>query len=389
MHAPVWTPEAIRFAQDPETGAEIEQLTSEPVTSTNIYCEQRYASADGTRIAISRKPFGQPAELWACDMRSLRLCRLAEGHAVGANSALNVVYFIPPGEPQARLMRLDLVTFAIRELFRFDGALPSSGAISPDERWYVAGPFPVRDNLFALRKISLADGKSEVLCEIEDMFNPHLQFEPSEGRLVNVQINRGGGKNKGTGGQNLAGPLGATLSVADVESGKVTPLPAGRPFTPPISGHECWVGKSGRLLFTAGQYNVSASAYVTLKEAPAAERDMPAAAIFSVKPGEAKAAVVAADRLYNHLAASDDGRFFIADDHATGSVYVGSIATGRSRRLCDSLTRQGLCQYSHVHPYMTPDNRFVIFNSIVTGVAQVFAARLPDGFLAAVEKDSR
>jgi hypothetical protein len=35
---------------------------------------------------------------------------------------------------------------------------------------------------------------------------------------------------------------------------------------------------------------------------------------------------------------------------------------------------------------MTPDSRFVIFNSIVTGVAQVYAARVPDGFLANVLK---
>jgi hypothetical protein len=308
---------------------------------------------------------------------------MAEGHAVGANASLSAVYFLPPNEAQARLMRLDLMTLEIRELFRFTAELPPSGAISPDERWYVTGPFHVRDNSYALRRVSLADGQSQVLCEIEDMFNPHLQFEP-EGKLVNVQINRGGRKNKATGAQALAGHLGATLCAVDVASGKVIPLPAGRPFTPPISGHECWVGKSGRLLFTAGQYNVSASAYVTLQEAPAAERDMPAAAIFSVKPGDLAATVVASDRLYNHLAASDDGRFFIADDHATGSIYIGSIATGRSLRLCHSGTRQGLCQYSHVHPYMTPDNRYVIFNSIVTGVAQVYAARVPDGFLDAV-----
>jgi len=34
---------------------------------------------------------------------------------------------------------------------------------------------------------------------------------------------------------------------------------------------------------------------------------------------------------------------------------------------------------------MTPDNKFVIFNSIVTGVPQVYAARIPEGFLTQLD----
>jgi hypothetical protein len=34
-----------------------------------------------------------------------------------------------------------------------------------------------------------------------------------------------------------------------------------------------------------------------------------------------------------------------------------------------------------VHAYLTPDNRYVVFNSTQTGSAQVMAARLPEGFL--------
>ena len=54
MTSITWVPESIRYGRDDKSGVEIEQLTSEPVTSTNIYCEQRYASADGARIAIAR-----------------------------------------------------------------------------------------------------------------------------------------------------------------------------------------------------------------------------------------------------------------------------------------------------------------------------------------------
>lgn len=380
-----WIPEAIRFGEDAETGAAIEQLTTEPVTSTNIYCEQRYASADGSRIALSRKPFGRPTELWVCDMRKLRLWRVAEATPVGANPARNAVYCTAPQGNTSCLLRVDLMDLTLREVLSFDGPTPPACAITPDERWCVAGPFQVRDSLFSLSRIRLADGHTETLCEIDDIAG-HMQFDPGGSGQTIVQINRGRWRNFAAGGIGLTGPMGATLSVVDVESREVRPLPAGRPHTPPISGHECWAGKSGRILFTAGQYNVTASAYVTLQQPPEAEQAMPRAALYSVAPGEASARVVAANLLFNHLAASDDGRYFVADDHATGSIYIGSIAKGRSLRLCDSHTRQGTCQYSHVHPYMTPDNRYVIFNSIVTGVAQVYAASVPDGFLASVDR---
>ena len=379
----MWYAEAIRFDQDAETGAEIEQLTSEPVTSTNIYCEQRYASADGTRVAMSRKPFGQPTEIWVCDMRSLRLCRVVQAHPVGANASRNAVYGVVPQGKTCRLLRVDLVSLDVREICTLDMPVPHGGAPTPDERWYVSGPYQVRDNLFRLCRTDLVSGRTEPLCEIEDI-SGHMQFDHAGSGQTIVQINRGRKRDMATGGGALTGPLGATLSVVDVDSGKVTALPIGRPHTPPISGHECWVGKTGQILFSAGQYNVTSSAFVTLKEPPDAERHMPRAALYLLKPGEAAPRVLAQDKLFNHLAASDDGRYFIADDHTTGSIYIGSIASGRSVRLCDSHTRQGTCQYSHVHPYMTPDNKYVIFNSVVTGVAQVYAARIPEGFLATV-----
>jgi hypothetical protein len=284
-------------------------------------------------------------------------------------------------------MRLCLVELTSRELFAFaPGEQPKTGTVSPDESCFVGGPYPVRDNVFRLHRLDLASGRVEPCCEIADMFNPHVQFNPADGRQIVVQINRGGQLNLKSGGYRLTGPLGATLSIVDVPTGRVEPLPAGRPHTPPISGHECWTGLSGEVLFTGGQYQVSPSAWVTLREAPEEERAMPAAAIFGARPGDQQARVVAQGLLYNHLGASDDGKYFIADDHRTGRVYVGSVATGKALGLCESHTRQGLCQYSHVHPYMTPDNRFVVFNSIVTGVAQVYAARVPEGFLARLDR---
>jgi hypothetical protein len=290
------------------------------------------------------------------------------------------------GNGNSKLMRLDLKDLVSSELFTFEGDAPPRGAVSPDERWFVGGSFPVKDkkNMYSLCRIDLVSKKIITLCEVQDMFNPHIQFDPGNGSRAFIQINRGGVMDLSKDMKARTGRLGATLAMLDLETGKVSPLPVGRPHTPAISGHEAWAGKSGRIFFTAGQYNVTSSSYVTLNNPPEEEKNMPAAAIYSVSPGDSEARVLAKGILFNHISVSDDGRFFTGDDHVDGVIHIGNVETGRYLPLCDSHTRQGTCQYSHAHSYMTPDNKYVIFNSIATGIAQVYAARIPDGFLEKV-----
>lgn len=178
-----------------------------------------------------------------------------------------------------------------------------------------------------------------------------------------MQVNRGSRFTTSTGLTRLSGPLGATLCLVTVASGEVTPLPVGLPDTPAISGHSTWAGRSGRVVFTT---------------APGvADSLLAGTGVFRLMPGEAKPVQIVSGQRFNHLAVSDDGRFFIVDDHRTQEIHIGSVATGRFLKLCDSRTRQGKPQYTHAHPYLTPDNRHVIFNSNVTGVTQVYAASVP------------
>lgn len=378
-----WIPEAIRFDQDPGSGSAVEQLTCEAVSSTNVYCEQRYASADGQFIAIHRHPFDRPCQIWLCHLPSFKIAFVAEGRILGAVSRRNALYYLAR-DPQLRIMRLDLADFSIREAHRFsDTSMPASAAFSPDERIMIYGPYRARDNIFALRRLNMTTGEDIILGEMKDIGNPHLQFEPDKGAMVMVQINRGDQPHPVHGGA-VRGSQGATLAILNPDSGDLLPLPAGRPHTPRISGHETWVGNTGGIIFTAGQYDVTPTSYVTLADAPENERHLPAAAIYHVFPGNTNARVLAHGLLFNHIAASDDGKFFIADDHATGRIHVGSMATGKFLPLCESRTRHGATQLGHAHAYMTPNNSHVIFNSIVTGVPQVYAATLPPHFLNAV-----
>lgn len=375
-----WISESIRFGVDPQTGTVIEQLTSDAVTSTNIYCEQRYTSADGSRIAISRKPFGQPEQIWVCDLKTMRLTFAATGQVLGANASQNALYLRSSQNNEEILMRLDLTDLSQTRIMTFDPACtPRTGAVSPDEKYLLGGPFAEPgDNMFSMYLFNLQTGDAQKICTAQDLSNPHAQFDPAGSGLSILQINRT--RNRVIPGIEGRTPA-ATLCMLDTAAGVITPLPAGRPHTPLISGHECWAGTSGSIIFTAGQYAVTTTSYVTYQTPHEAERHMPPAAIYQVRLGDKTARIVAEGKLFNHLAASDEGRYFIGDDHETGRIYIGNIATGKYLGLCDSHTRQGVCQYSHVHAYMTPDNAWIIFTSIVTGIAQVYAARIPDGFL--------
>jgi Tol biopolymer transport system component len=62
-------------------------------------------------------------------------------------------------------------------------------------------------------------------------------------------------------------------------------------------------------------------------------------------------------------------------------IHIGSLTSGKHRRLVFSRTIHDGKQWSHTHPYLTADNRWLIFNSTRSGRAQVYGARLAKGFL--------
>src|SRR5690606_7912074 len=88
-------------------------------------------------------------------------------------------------------------------------------------------------------------------------------------------------------------------------------------------------------------------------------------------------------RIWNHIAASRCGKYYVDDTHEETEIpiIIGSIATGKTRVLCHAHTSVGYPQYTHSHPYLTSDIRHVVFNSDRTGLAQVYCASVPDGFL--------
>jgi hypothetical protein len=103
--------------------------------------------------------------------------------------------------------------------------------------------------------------------------------------------------------------------------------------------------------------------------------------LVTVVPGE-EYRIVGSGKGFTHIHASPDGEWWISDDNKTGDIYIGSVRTARYRLLHRSGATFGSAQYAHPHPFFLGDGKSVGWNSDVTGVPQIYAARIPDGFLS-------
>jgi len=65
--------------------------------------------------------------------------------------------------------------------------------------------------------------------------------------------------------------------------------------------------------------------------------------------------------------------------------YPEVVQRGSDPNVGATLHQLTSAQHSHPHAYMTPDNRFVIFNSDRTGLCQLWGAEIPAGFLEALD----
>ena len=366
-----WIVERISRGVDPLTGALVRQHTSAAVISHAIYGEQLFCSADGNRIAFLRcysTDFSDgPMDLWVADIESKSVTRLgaAAFHLVAGNGRQDLVYYIRKNEGAApSIVRVNLSSLEQTELFTF-GKCPAPDsrgmlAVSPDGRYCM-----IRRRLglrrYGIERIDLKLGEWQLIHEKDDIFNAHLQFNAT-GRDLMVQQNRGGQLDQARNLVRMTGQEGGTLYVIDKDGKNERPLPVGTPHTLPITGHECWIGETDHVLLTTSDGRIHAAV-----------------------PGDSAATLIAAQPGFNHISATPDGRFFVVDDKTTSRLYLGCLATKRVLPFCDTNASSGSPQYTHTHPYITPENKRVIFNSDRTGIPQVYSAEIPPDFLAKLE----
>jgi len=377
-----WASEAITRETDAGSGSQVVQLTSSPIISNNIYCEQAYCTADGKRFAFIRTSYASPkltTSLWVCEPETRRITMVEpEIDSEVANCKYTgIMYYVVSREERRELVRLSLESFQKEVVFNMDG-VPIRGiqSVSPDQRYYV-GTYIPRESIKEghatpqVIRLDLETGEWRVIHKNIDIINTHLQYEPSRGEDILVQHNRGAILDQDGNIIKLVGDEGATLYVINNEGENYRPLPVGKPYTNPVTGHECWIGDTGEIILTIGASQ---------------EEALRLGNVLAAKPGAERARTVAKGYMINHISVSRDGSFFVGDAwNVPGKpIVAGSIKTGRFMVLCTSGASGGHPQYNHPHPYFTGDGKWVIFNSDRTGIPQIYAASVSEDLLASL-----
>ena len=272
------------------------------------------------------------------------------------------------------LVVYDLDTLAKETLFRWNAGLGRGlKTVSPDLRWGLTS-IQLGPTLFGIVRIDLETGTAGIIYESDSIPNPHLQFQLEKNALrILVQENRGAIVDGAGNIVRYCDERGIGLFCIDIDGRNRREFPVGPPHTPATTGHECWIGESDRVLVTLTSHFDDG------------ERE---GNVVEVRPGSPRPRVVFASPLiWNHISVSRCGRYFVADsyDLPETPLLIGSVKTGNTRVLCDALSSGGGAQYSHAHPYLTGDNKWVIFNSDRTGTPQVYAASVPVGLLESLE----
>jgi hypothetical protein len=357
------------------SGVEIWQVTTDELPHSNIYCEIPYCSADSRLFVYQRtSPIESRnrTELMVVELGTWKQHRLDTALGIGGSAISHdgLFYYLKGVAGDAvDLMRAELSSGSIQRVYQLqDGVqIRSLGTVSTDRRYYAGGTKVDQGwTMFDVLLVDLAQGTQRVIDRDPFILNPHPQFEPGQGRQLMIQHNRGGTYSAAGRLERLVGPEGATLYLLSVPAGQRTALQVGTPFTTPCTGHEAWIGDTGAMLLSvaaSGQY--------------APERGN----LLAVRAGQPPR-VVAKGYRFNHVGVSRCGRLFACDDwQGTYKIVIGSTQTGKTAEVCPSKTVPSRSQNTHPHAYLTPDLKWVIFNSNRSGVPHIYAASVPESMV--------
>ncbi|MEA2062172.1 MAG: hypothetical protein U9P14_00615 [Gemmatimonadota bacterium] len=354
----------------------MKQLTCSPLIHQHIYPEAPIFTPDSRFFVYSRRQSpDQPRSYWLCEVgEKWRLYRMTDESPVAgpviSPDGEYLYYLWERTENEVVLVRRHLWNGLREELIvvrGFHGIYPL-GTMSPDGRYYATRMLQA-DMTACILRFDIAELSWRIIHCHPEIFNAHLQWEPGRGQDILIQHNRGGRLDAYGNSAPRCGPEGATLYLIDFEGKNKRPLSIGKPHTPRVQGHHVWLGHTGTILSTLGRD---------------VEIDGKKGNLVTVAEGDKAPRVVSTGRFFYHVAASADGKYFICDDDPD-DIYVGSVKTGKYRLLCRSETTLGAGQYTEAHAFLSPDCRYAFFNSTRSGIAQIYAATVPEGFLESLE----
>ncbi|NLX98953.1 MAG: hypothetical protein GXY83_22640 [Rhodopirellula sp.] len=344
---------------DSESGAEIYLLGADARPADNIYGEQPYSDATGRRIAIRYYPLAdRTGGLSIFDLVDGSIHEILSGkppfpafHAWG-----EWLYYAQTIDGKKLLRRCNYLTLELENVAELpaDRGSYSYGTVSPDHRYYAVSVAPPTGGPSKVDLLDLNTNRWSVLLDKPGYHAKHEQFSRDGRNRVLIQLNQM--------------PAVKVVLLSELEIGPVErPFPADQPFTLRPTGHEAWIGDSSSILFSTG--------------ADASTKGN----IWRAKVGDAQPTLVHEGQRFGHVSVSRDGKYWIGDTGEKGvPLYIGSFATGGAKRACFSRTEYDGKQWSHAHPYLTADNKWLVFAARRNGHPQVYGAKLEDGWLEAL-----
>lgn len=341
---------------DSESGAEVYVLGADQRPADNIYGEQPYGDATGRRIAIRYHPLpNKPGGINIFDLRDGSNHEILSGkppfpafHAWG-----QWLFYAQPVAGKNMLRRCNYLTLQVENVAELlpDRGSYSYGTVSPDLRYYAVSVRPPEGGPANVHLLDLRTNRWSVLLDKPGYHAKHEQFSRDGRNRVLIQLNRM--------------PDVKVVLLGELEiGGSEKRFPADQPYTLRPTGHEAWIGNTSSIFFSTA-WSATANGNV-----------------WRAKVGDEKPRLVHEGKRFGHVSVSRDGKYWIGDSNEEGiPIYIGSFATGRCKRACFSRTEYDGKQWSHAHPYLTADNKWLIFGARRNGHPQTHGAKLKDGWL--------
>ncbi len=358
-----------RVIEELDTGVVITQVTENPGAKDNIYCELPWCDKYSHGFVYRQKAEGSGpngANYVYCKFGTWETEVIGTGLSSCGVTFEGVFFYRRVAGGKQEFVRVNLTSGESRVIYEFpeDFAPRGNVTISPDERYYAYGVSISFDPiLFGIELVDLESGTREIINTDPEICNPHTQFEPTHGKWVMVQHNRGCEHLPDGTRTRLVGHEGATEYLVGIPDGQVTRLPVGTPHTTGITGHEAWIAGRDEILMSVGARENYAPDKGNL--------------IAVTATGDVRQMGIPGIQV-NHVGTTPDGRFFTVDDwRGTSKLVIGSTVSGKSAVVCESRTSMSQSQDTHGHPYLSPDAKWLVYNSDSPGRPQIHAASVP------------
>jgi len=358
--------------RDRDTGVEVLRLTSQPCVNEHIYPEAPISTPDGKRLIFARRPaLSEQRTYWIADLETHRIRQITDE----PDASWPVVtpdghwFYYAVGRV---IRRMSPETFEREDVCTVTGDMPWISAHSSVDYSGTRFAAAARGSS-GLPGVAVVDltGRARMVYEHQDALNAHAQYSNNALRRVMIQVNDGIERDEHGNILRLVGDNGASLHVVnDNGTGHVKLNVGSTPFER-VQGHECWVGKEDQIITTLHRRDRVDQPWIQDR-------------IVVIGPGDDTYRMVGQGEGFTHIHTSPDGKWWVSDCNRTANVYVGSVRTGQYRLFVRSGATFGAPQYTHPHPFFIADGKTIGWNSDVTGVPHIYAARIPEGFLEAL-----